>query len=1058
MTYKTNPTDETLVLLTLSGDEGAYEILVARHQKAVIASALSVTGSRFMAEDAAQDAFVTAWMKLDTLNQPERFGTWAARIAKNAAVNMVTRYRTFVDLDTVENTDLADDPLLDPSEMYIDSEHRTETNREVRRSIDKLPRKVGQIIRFHYIEGLTVAEIAERMGITQGTVKSQLHDGRRKLRKELCAMNEKYNDTLVQKVMKKVEELKLWQFKNCKDGFEEVYRDVLREVEDLPESDRKYHALADVLMRGWWWIPGEKNDALFERIREAATVGRNEEVMEFIVTREDGKIWGDAKIEFMRDTQIPKLREGGFTKTLGREWFWLGYWYYDSDRAEEGDSAFDEAAKILGVDNPHHALIPEARRMFKLRAEKFSDTHNNRYRMGCCAYELSITGGIPRYRNDVSLSKGYLNSCDTEIIDLLRQAARGDGWYYDKSLSVGESFTASDGATLTFISDCETVVTPSVTYDGCALFVTRVTDKYEGPVCVKVWYKDGVGIVRFQRTVDGFTDCRVLSSSRIVGGGGLLPLAVGNTWEYAHEYNPEVMDSRLSLTVAYADDDKAVITSEHLIERLKYDEDSWHDMTAEVRCEYCPDDCIKDVSNAAKRAVMLAKTPMEKAHAKAAASAVRRIMETDPRFNPEHTATGHWNFFERGNVIRKNGTADLIRHHRWSFEWKSAGGMGEALTPILFNDIYGILSSAAKCIWSDEWTVGASPVVEYTGYGERTIRTQITCEDGGTVTAKAGVFENCLRVNLDITGMADGWSYRGGNKVYYFAPGIGIVRIENEYCSGARTAVYELTSYEGVGEGYMPLSGGLVRRYDALDLTDGFEAWVEYTYVEEDGQLVIFKDAAGIRHLSAPVTQYSAILYEQREETLWDERRRDEARLLHDVNNLRLLLHFLGRQNYNWAAPEKAAEWFKYHIRIVEFLGEGGGIPRAWLGRYWRAHFGAACATFGIGTEEAKAEGYRLLELAFEHYPRWKEIPDGEALEIGNPFIFGGVKLIKGKGLILLPDGTKEPIDNDYLFHPTAEDMYRGMTAPHGWEWFNPVRGEEKFKEYVARAKKLTEE
>ena len=50
-------------------------------------------------------------------------------------------------------------------------------------------------------------------------------------------MNETYYDTLVQRVMKKVEELKLWQLKNDKSGFETVYKDVLQDVEELPESD-----------------------------------------------------------------------------------------------------------------------------------------------------------------------------------------------------------------------------------------------------------------------------------------------------------------------------------------------------------------------------------------------------------------------------------------------------------------------------------------------------------------------------------------------------------------------------------------------------------------------------------------------------------------------------------------------------------------------------------------------------------------------------------------------------------------------------------------------------
>ncbi len=81
--------------------------------------------------------------------------------------------------------------------------------------------------------------------------------------------------------------------------------------------------------------------------------------------------------------------------------------------------------------------------------------------------------------------------------------------------------------------------------------------------------------------------------------------------------------------------------------------------------------------------------------------------------------------------------------------------------------------------------MGTSPIVEYTKW-DRTVKTQITCEDGGTVTTKAGTFENCLKLCLDIGGMTEGWSYRGGKKVYYFANGIGIVRTENEYRGGAK--------------------------------------------------------------------------------------------------------------------------------------------------------------------------------------------------------------------------------------------------------------------------------
>ena len=330
MQHKTQ-NDETLVMLTLAGEQSAYGILVERHQKAVVQAAASVTHNLFMAEDAAQDAFVTAWMKLDILEEPQKFAAWVCRIARNCALNMVMRYRSFLPLETVETRNLADGQNRDPAELYLLEEERD----ELRHRVGSLPEKVGKVIELHYFQGLSVAEIADRMRISVGTVKWQLHDGRKRIRKGLCAMDEKYGDTLVQRVMKKVEELKLWQIRASKDGFCAVYGDVLGEVEKLPESGDKYHALADVLMRGWWWLPGEKNDALFARIKEAAQLGHNDEVMEFIVTREDSLVYEGGRLDFIREKQIPMLEKAGFPRTLGREWFWLGYQYFREKQAEK---------------------------------------------------------------------------------------------------------------------------------------------------------------------------------------------------------------------------------------------------------------------------------------------------------------------------------------------------------------------------------------------------------------------------------------------------------------------------------------------------------------------------------------------------------------------------------------------------------------------------------------------------------------------------------------------------------------------------------------------------
>ncbi|MBD9208676.1 MAG: RNA polymerase sigma factor [Clostridiales bacterium] len=198
--------DETLVMLTLAGEQRAYEVLVTRHQKSVIAAAKSITHNSFMAEDSAQDAFVTAWMKLNTLQNPEKFVYWVCRIAKNCAMNTVERFRTFIPLCDVENTAVTTDADSNPEEAFVVSESETEINKQV----ERLPEKVRKIIYLHYYDGLSIAEIADRMRIPEGTVKWQLYDGRKRIRKELCAMNEKENDNLTEKVMKKVEELKLW--------------------------------------------------------------------------------------------------------------------------------------------------------------------------------------------------------------------------------------------------------------------------------------------------------------------------------------------------------------------------------------------------------------------------------------------------------------------------------------------------------------------------------------------------------------------------------------------------------------------------------------------------------------------------------------------------------------------------------------------------------------------------------------------------------------------------------------------------------------------------------
>jgi RNA polymerase sigma-70 factor (ECF subfamily) len=1049
-----NETDETLVMLTLAGEQRAYEALVTRYHKTVVAAAFSVTRTHFMAEDAAQDAFVTAWMKLDTLQAPAKYGAWVCRIARNCARNMIDRYRAFLPLDVVNNLAVSHGEVQSPAEILELSEDR----REVSDSVAALPEKVREIIRLHYYDDLSVAEIADRLQLSAGTVKWQLHEGRKKIRKELCALNEKYTDTLIQRVMKKVEELKLWQLKNDKSGFDAVYKEVIREVGELPECREKHHALADVLMRGWWWLPGKKSDALFARIAEAAMAGKNEEVMTFIVTREDSKLSGNARIEFIRDKQIPRLEKAGFVKALGREWFWLGYDLFREGKAEEGNAAYDRVEQISEKSDLYRTLIPYAKDMERQLVSRYQERQKeDRYYIRCTAQEYRMIGGDLRFWSEETIDHGYLFSADCNSGQIFRNASSCDGFFFAE-LSPGESFTGSDGTTLTFLSDAEMVNTPAGIFAGCQLWETKRRTGYAKAVC-RSWYKDGVGIVRQDRVEDGICSTVLLQEYSLQGGSGLLPVHTGNTWKYALNCSPKTISSEIALTVSFDDGKRTVISSWTSLERFRFDEDSWAEAIQQVCRDYYKTredgkEVLNDVTSAIERAERLAVTPLEKTHTKAAASAARRILATDPVFSPNCTATGHWNFFTRSVIFWHNGVLRMTdittRSH---FEWKNSGSFGEAEYPIYFNDILNILQDAANAIWSDEWRIGASPIVEYTKYSNE-IRTQISCEDGGSITTKAGSFDHCLKLCLEIDGMGAGLSYRGGKKAYYFAEGIGIVRTENEYCGGARTAVYELTAYDGVGEGYMPVKDGLFRRYDAIGLTDGFVGSAEYHFAaDEDGDIVVFADMTGIRELPPPITQYSAVQSEVIEDRLWDEGKWEESRLRHDFNNFQLLCHYFGRPTRYWGAPDRAAARAKNNLRIMDGLGSDG-VPDAWRGLYASTTFRLACALFGCGKKE---KGYEWLEKAFEAYPKWDGIPDGTEMEVGDPLIYGGVKIIKGKALIRLPDGTKEPVSYSHLFEGTCSLMVYGMTATRGWEWFDPVRNEDRFRACVERAKKLAE-
>jgi RNA polymerase sigma-70 factor (ECF subfamily) len=131
--------------------------------------AVVILGNREDAEDAASDAALRAWQHLPSLRDPERFDAWFCRIVVNVCRDRLRRRRSPSALEF--------DPPS-PGDPFAESVERA----ALYQALGVLTPEHRAVIALHYLEGLTVDQIAERIGARPGTVKSRLHYGLSELR------------------------------------------------------------------------------------------------------------------------------------------------------------------------------------------------------------------------------------------------------------------------------------------------------------------------------------------------------------------------------------------------------------------------------------------------------------------------------------------------------------------------------------------------------------------------------------------------------------------------------------------------------------------------------------------------------------------------------------------------------------------------------------------------------------------------------------------------------------------------------------------------------------
>jgi RNA polymerase sigma-70 factor (ECF subfamily) len=151
------------------GDEAAVKAVYDRFGGPVFALSLSILGEHGLAADATQQTFIKAWRAASTYDPDRSFGPWIYAIARRTAIDL---YRKRSRVLVSDQVDVAHFPtgLETVWEVF-----------EVRSALDRLPDEERQVVRMSHFEGLTHVEIAERLDIPVGTVKSRSHRAHQRL-------------------------------------------------------------------------------------------------------------------------------------------------------------------------------------------------------------------------------------------------------------------------------------------------------------------------------------------------------------------------------------------------------------------------------------------------------------------------------------------------------------------------------------------------------------------------------------------------------------------------------------------------------------------------------------------------------------------------------------------------------------------------------------------------------------------------------------------------------------------------------------------------------------
>lgn len=838
--------DEKLVSLTLHGDNDAYCELVTRYKKPVFKTVSGAISDYYAAQDMAQETFIDGYLHLSSLKEPAKIRAWLNGIAIRKALHFVMRRKPHENLEEFSEILFAES--ASPEDILI----RKETSETVRKALYHLSEKSRAVTEPFYWGDLSVAEIARQLDLPEGTVKRRLHDARNKLKGELFTMKDS-KQTLSPDFEKTVREKIKWlgQYYSLNgdsyDGFREAYSETENVIAKLPESRDKQYALAGLYMSSYW--ANEKSETLKKKIITAAQNGNNADALcdllvdDILGLGDDYNVW----IKRIDEEALPQIEKMNSAHNKGILLFWRGASNMRLKKIDEAKNDFTEAAALINPENDYHANAIAALKAIDRMLENAENPFEGYNIMGECVDRIDgkfVLESEPGFGgNAVMYGQHQLDA-------LFYFISRCDGLFYDTSMKIGGTYKSRDGKSgLSLIALDEAVEVRARRFEKCMHLHYSCPQEYDADI----WYADGTGLIKVVFSGDKYgSEEYELETYDIKGGTGYMPAFVGNSWRYVKPDLPDYLYQCFEREIDWTDGKainysviQLVAMRKNYLAECELDSDFYLAQCDELCGEWKLDEAFEKLRlavrrNSSQNAAFTALAGIDYL------TRFREYQKKGYRFCPSSMNASY--------LTVKSGTVQYEESGAYSFGPTRWGSRFEE------NRIFGVkpfryLQTLTGRVYDEKWVVGYH---EDFPVDDGAVTAKLAVTDGGTVTVKAGTFENCLKVTItaEYGTMGENYYFNNfrythcGKKEFWFAPGVGIVRFDYTWGTSLKSSS-ELVSYStpAAGNEMMPVYIGSRWEYDEKNLTaEGYRAkrvihvacGMDGKYLADDAQEFIY--------------------------------------------------------------------------------------------------------------------------------------------------------------------------------------------------------------------------